>query len=99
MIDGVKQGDFVESISEIFQINFGEALVNSAVVPKQFIILDNSPCHRLVENRLAESIPVNTELIRLEPYSCKLNPIVFCFNSIKAYIKGTFSEHGPIRAT
>ena len=77
IIGGAKQGDFDGFISELFQLNFGSALVTSEGVTKQYIILDNAPCHRGVEDRLAESIPTNTELIRLPPYSCELNPIVF----------------------
>ena len=59
----------------------------------------NAPCPRGVENRLAESIPINTELIRLPPYSCELNPIEFCFNTVKAFIKRNRSEHGPVTPT
>ena len=66
---------------------------------RRFIILDNAPCHRGVESRLLGSIPTNTELIHLPPYSCQLNPIEMCFNSLKAYLKRALSVHGPITAS
>ena len=89
IIDGAKQGDFDGFISELFQLNFSPALEISEGVTKQYIILDNAPCHRGVENRLAECISINTELIRLPPYSCELNPV-------KAFIKRRLREHGPV---
>ena len=94
IIGGAKQGDFDGFISELFQLNFGAALDISEGVTKQYIILDNAPCDRGVE-----SIPTNTELIRLPPYSCELNPIEFSFNTVKAFIKRKLSEHGPVTPT
>ena len=46
IIGGAKQGDFDGFISELFQLNFGPALEISEGVTKQYIILDNAPCHR-----------------------------------------------------
>ena len=84
MIGGVKQSDFDDFITTLFGINFGPALEGSGNIVKGYIILDNAPCHRGVENRLSSNISTNTELVRLPPYSCELNPIGMCFNSLKA---------------
>ena len=92
MIGGAKQSDSDDFITALFIINFRPVLEHTENIVKRFIILDNAPCHRVVES----SVPTNTELIRLPPYSYELNPIEMCFNNLKAYLKRTLSVHGPI---
>ena len=75
MSGGAKQEDFDLFISELFVLDFGQAIEPRDGVEKRFIIMDNAPCHLGVETRLAESIPSNLSLIRLPPYSCELNPL------------------------
>ena len=99
MIGGAKQSDFDDFIMTLFDINFGPALEGSGNIVKRYIILDIAPCHRGVENRLSSNIPTNTELVRLPPYSCELNPIEMCFNSLKACLKRALRVHGPITAS
>ena len=52
------------------------------------VVFDNAQCHR----------GVDCKLVRLPPYSCTLNPIENCFQSLKAHIKRKLSEHGPVVA-
>ena len=92
---GAKQADVDGFISGLFTLSFGlalEASSNNTV----FIVLDNAPCHRGIENRLQDLIPPHIQFKRLPPYSCELNPIELCFQSVKAYIKRTLSVQGPI---
>ena len=80
---------------ELFDCDFGQPLVQCQEFCKTYIVLDNAPCHRGVDVRLNDIIPMNFELIRLPPYSCELNPIEFTFNSLKAHVKRALSQHGP----
>ena len=93
---GAKQEHFDQFIMELFDLDFGQPIEPRDGVDKRFVIMDNAPCHRGVETRLAEYTPSNLSLIRLPPYSCELNPIEFCFNSLKADLKRTLSVNGPI---
>ena len=92
MIGGAKQSDFDDFITALFSIYFGPTLEHTGNIVKRFIILDNAPF-------LLGSIPTNTELIRLPPYSYELNPIEMCFNSLKAYLNRVLSVNGPITAS
>ena len=76
--------------------NFGQPMVPHHDTNKCYIIFDNAPCHRGVEECLADSVPEDLELVRLPPYSCPLNPIEYCFQSVKAHIKCSLSQHGPV---
>ena len=80
---GAKQEDFDIYISELFVLDFGQALEPRDGVEKRFVIMDNALCHRGVETRLAESLPSNLSLIRLSLYSCELNPIEFCLTALR----------------
>ena len=93
---GAKQADVDGFISGLFTLSFGLALETSSN-NTVFIVLDNVPCHRRIENRLQDLIPPHIQFKRLPPYSCELNPIELCFQSVKAYIKRTLSVKGPIR--
>ena len=75
LLGGAKQTHFDQFISELFHLSFGLALEPSSSVDTAFIVLDNAPCHRGIENRLEASIPSHIELKRLPPYSCELNPL------------------------
>ena len=96
IVGGAKQSNFDLFIQELSDCDFGQPLVERQGFDKMYIILDNAPCHRGVENRLGEIIPANFELVRLPPYSCELNPIEFTFNSVKAHVKRALSQHGPV---
>ena len=96
IVGGAKQSNFDQFIQELFDCDFGQPLVERPGFDKSYIILDNAPCHRGVENRLGDIIPANFELVRLPPYSCELNPIEFTFNSVKAHVKRALSQHGPV---
>ena len=97
IVGGARQSHFDQFIQELFDCDFGQSLVQCQEFCKTCIVLDNAPCHRGVEVRLNDIIPMNFELVRLPPYSCKLNPIEFTFNSLKAHVKRALSQHGPHR--
>ena len=67
LLGGAKQTHFDQFISELFHLSFGLALEPSSSVDTAFIVLDNAPCHRGIENRLEAYIPSHIELKRLPP--------------------------------
>ena len=95
IVGGARQSHFDQFIQELFDCDFGQPLVQCQEFGKTYIVLDNVPCHRGVEVRLNDIIPMNFELVRLPPYSCELNPIEFTFNNLKAHVKRALNQHGP----
>ena len=96
IVGGAKQEQFDNFVRALVSRDFGQPMVPHHDTNKRYIIYDNAPCHRGVEERLADSVPEDLELVRLPPYSCPLNPIEYCFQSVKAHIKRSLSQHGPV---
>ena len=92
IIGGARQSHFDQLIQELFDCDFGHPLVQCQEFCETYIVLENALCHRGVEVRLNDIIPMNFELVRLPPYSCELNPIEL---TIKAHVKRALSQHGP----
>ena len=96
IVGGAKQEQFDNFVRALVSRDFGQPMVPHHDTTKRCIIYDNAPCHRGVEERLADSVPEDLELVRLPPYSCPLNPIEYCFQSVKAHIKRSLSQHDPV---
>ena len=75
IVGGVKQEQFDDFIQALVNRDFGQPMVPYHDRNKCCIIFDNAPCHRGVEERLADSVPEDLQLVRLPSYSCPLNPI------------------------
>ena len=56
------------------------------------IICDNAPCHSHFERVISEQEFSGTELLRLAPYSCMLNPIENIWSKVKNYVKTSLAN-------
>ena len=73
---GAKQEQFDDFIGALVNRNFGQPMVPHHDTNKCYIIFYNAPCHRGVEERLADSVPEDLELVCLPPYSCPLKVLL-----------------------
>ncbi|XP_062521969.1 uncharacterized protein LOC134196766 [Corticium candelabrum] len=97
IVGGARQDQFDQFVRSLFECDFGEPMAPGHG-RNRYIVFDNAPCHRGVEARVSEDMPEDCKLVRLPPYSCTLNSIENCFQSLKAHIKRKLSEHSPVVA-
>lgn len=99
IVGGTKQEQFNQFIQELAGCDLGPVLASChGGVQQQYIIFDNAPCHKGVETRVGDCLPLHVHLVCLPPYSCTLNPIEYCFQTLKAHMKCRLSEHSPVVA-